>query len=71
MTDKEYMTMLQNHDWFYDYSDDHRVWQEGVNERQKLRNAFVLDERFKKMYNDWYDYVEGKTDVRPKSEDYV
>ena len=70
MTVKEYMTMLQNHDWFYDYSDDHRVWQDGVNERQKLRDAFSLDKRFKKMYNDWYDYVEGKIDTRPHSEDY-
>ena len=25
----ELRKILENHDWFYSYSDDHRVWQKG------------------------------------------
>jgi hypothetical protein len=28
--------MIAKHDWYFDYSDDHSVWQRGVNERKKL-----------------------------------
>ena len=24
-----YESLLRHHDWFYEYSDDHRVWNEG------------------------------------------
>jgi len=29
--------MLRNHDWYFDYSDDHRVWRRGVEERNQIR----------------------------------
>lgn len=29
-------TKLQNHDWYYAYSDDHRYWTAGRNQRQEL-----------------------------------
>lgn len=28
--------MLATHDWYFDYSDDHSVWQRGVNERKEI-----------------------------------
>jgi hypothetical protein len=40
MTDtnrKEFGIKLQNHDWFYEYSDDHRYWTAGVNQKKILR----------------------------------
>jgi hypothetical protein len=70
MTVKEYFQKLQQHDWFYDYSDDHRVWQRGVNSRDELYRAFSIDEKFKVMYNDYYAYIGGKRDTQPKLEDY-
>ena len=38
------MKRLQRHDWYYAYSDDHRVWTAGRNEEQKLR-GLVADFR--------------------------
>jgi hypothetical protein len=32
----EYITLLQSHDWYYNYSDDFTFWQKGRNERDKL-----------------------------------
>ena len=28
--------MIAKHDWYFDYSDDHSVWQRGVNERRDI-----------------------------------
>lgn len=34
---KEYIRLLKAHDWFYSYSDDHRVYLRGEEEYKKLR----------------------------------
>jgi hypothetical protein len=31
-----YTHMLKCHDWYYDYSDDHRYWSKGRNERDDI-----------------------------------
>ena len=28
--------MLRNHDWYFEYSDDHKVWQSGVVQRAEI-----------------------------------
>ena len=29
--------LLSNHDWHFEYSDDHRVWKRGMAERSAIR----------------------------------
>ena len=41
---KSLMERLQKHDWYYEYSDDHRVWKRGRNDTKKLR-ALLADLR--------------------------
>jgi len=42
----EYIQLLKQHDWLYEYSDDHRVWKYGAEERAKLlRMQEELDPR--------------------------
>ena len=36
------MEQLRNHDWYYAYSDDHRVWTRGEQENKRLR-ALLAD----------------------------
>ena len=36
----KYVNMLQTHDWYYDYSDDHTQWQKGLEEMAKIREAY-------------------------------
>tara|TARA_B100000579_G_C22244447_1_gene581969 strand:- start:65 stop:412 length:348 start_codon:yes stop_codon:yes gene_type:complete len=38
----ELFRRLQNHDWYYGYSDDHSVWKAGLNEEKKL-NSIISD----------------------------
>ena len=28
--------LLRNHDWYFEYSDDHKVWQRGVTQRAPI-----------------------------------
>lgn len=37
MTPTEYHDLCSGHDWYHDYSDDHKVWTRGQRERLKLR----------------------------------
>ncbi len=50
--------ILKKHDWYFDYSDDHRVWEKGRNERDEIRRQMdiccglglsnIADELYKK-----------------------
>lgn len=48
--------LLKTHDWYYEYSDDHRVWERGRNERDDIRRqrdilcGLGMDEIADKMY---------------------
>lgn len=33
-----YESLLSNHDWYYDYSDDHRVWCAGVRASERIKH---------------------------------
>ena len=33
---KKLIEMLRNHDWYFEYSDDHKVWQNGGMERAEI-----------------------------------
>lgn len=54
---EEFEVLLKNHDWYYDFSDDHRVWQRGkakgleiVAARQELA-AQGFDNQAEELYN--------------------
>jgi len=32
--------MLKHHDWYYQYSDDHRVWKRGNEQNRAITNKF-------------------------------
>jgi len=61
MTDlKEYQSILANHDWFYNYSDDHRVWQAGRASSERIRAIAKESEQHSKLYQDYCDKMSNK-----------
>ena len=53
MTDDElqwYYNRLKRHDWYYDYSDDHRVWTEGNREESLLMSMSRTDKRAEALF---------------------
>ena len=47
--------MLRNHDWYFEYSDDHKVWQRGTAQRaainaedERLGQPELVEQAFEK-----------------------
>jgi len=59
-----YTNMLKCHDWYYDYSDDHRYWSKGRNERDDITWAQKkLTERGfdpEPLYNQYCPWKKGE-----------
>jgi len=55
MTLDEYKAELDRHDWFYYFSDDHRVWSAGEVASKKMHALAVNgNDDFKRAYNEAY-----------------
>ena len=44
----EFYRLLQRHDWSYNYSDDHRVWQKGMDEANMIQHILKGNSRDEK-----------------------
>jgi hypothetical protein len=73
---QEFFKLLENHDWYYQYSDDHRAWSKGRNESLRLQSIIQEVPLYTTMYLTMSDYMfkpleERKDLVKPKLEDYL
>jgi len=63
---EEYYDKLRHHDWYYAYSDDHRVWSRGNENAQRLRDiADTHGPEYKRLYE---EYRASVHDGKPKPE---
>jgi len=62
ITLSEYYDMLDKHDWFFDMSDDHSVWEAGRRARNKLKDIAWQSPAHKELYYRFTLYV-GKVDA--------
>ena len=49
MNIEQYFNLCSTHDWFYQYSDDHRVWQEGSRHAERIRYLASDNEAYEKI----------------------
>jgi hypothetical protein len=59
----DYIAKLKAHDWTYDYSDDHRVWQRGSKEADEIRQLGDIvdpDRKIYKKHSPFYEAIEEK-----------
>ena len=54
---KEYYQRLTWHDWFYEYSDDHSVWQRGCQMERKLMSDARKDKRAEILFEGYRSYM--------------
>lgn len=52
-----YIDALQAHDWFFDYSDDHGVFRQGMEQRRQLD---ALAQELDPDYRIWDAYAPGQ-----------
>lgn len=68
MSIEEFFMKLRRHDWFYEYSDDHSVWQRGQAARHELRQLAKENDTFALMYDDYINYINAIVKEGPKQE---
>jgi len=65
---EEYIKLLKSHDWTYDYSDDHSVWQRGSKEADAIRrlgDKVDPDRELYKKHSPFYDDVKDESQYTP------
>jgi hypothetical protein len=48
---QDYIQKLKSHDWTYEYSDDHSVWQRGSSERSEIRRLSAILDPKREIWN--------------------
>jgi hypothetical protein len=72
----EYFKRLESHDWYYNYSDDHRAWSKGSQESTRLQSIAQENPTLLRMYKDYSNWVhmtpEDRSEVsKPALKDYL
>lgn len=52
-----FVNQLKNHDWHFEYSDDHSVWRRGRANLEAIRAKAKSNAVFQTAYEIWYDYI--------------
>jgi len=53
MNKQKFAVMLKNHDWYYQYSDDYKVFCSGRDQLAKIQSIADSDPELKKVYDDY------------------
>ena len=53
----EFFEACKKFDWYYEFSDDGRVWREGTAAREKLLKEAKDDLVKKQIFTDWSNYM--------------
>ena len=56
---KDYWNQLAQHDWFYEYSDDPRMYREGRDNNHRLMEIAKHDQKYTDLYHAYAKYVFG------------
>lgn len=72
LTIKQFYDILSQHDWYYQYSDDHNVWKRGQEESSRIRQILQVEHprsyQLRELYNQWVRFVnkQGPRPVQPQ-----
>ena len=70
----DYIAKLKAHDWTYQYSDDHSVWQRGSKESDEIRKMGDIvdpDRKIYKKYSPFHEQIEEKLSKSDDMGDWV
>ena len=75
MAPAEFFKLLETHDWYFQYSDDHRAWTKGQAEASRIQSIAQEVPLFLDMYRDYSNFVFAPKDEfgrdRPQLIDYL
>ena len=68
MTLQEFWDMLNRHDWYYQFSDDHSMWSDGNKNADQIRLLSDISPGHKKLYEGFQKhYFGGEAFKKPES----
>ena len=68
MTLQEFWDMLNRHDWYYQFSDDHRQWSDGSKNADQIKLLSDISTGHKKLYEGFCKhYFGGESFKKPDS----
>ena len=67
---REYFKQLRYHDWYYNYSDDHRVWKAGSANYDLIRDNSKENVTYKRMYNEFTKWMNSEREL-PVIEEFI
>ena len=67
---REYFKQLRYHDWYYNYSDDHRVWKAGSANYDLIRGKSKENVTYKRMYNEFTKWMNSEREL-PVIEEFI
>lgn len=59
---EQFEKACQNFDWFYDFSDDHRVWKAGSRRKEILRWAKTISADHERIFNKYEKIANDRID---------
>jgi hypothetical protein len=65
----DYIAKLKAHDWTYQYSDDHSVWQRGSKEADEIRRLGDIVDPDRKLYKQYSPFYEAIANERSLTKD--
>jgi 6-phosphogluconate dehydrogenase (decarboxylating) len=69
MTREEFRKQLRHHDWYFDFSDDFRVWSAGNAARSRIQALAKTSAEFKADFDAASDYIwSGESFGKPQAE---
>lgn len=63
---KEFDLMLTQHDWYYAYSDDHRVWSAGIKAEKRIQEISHESKAHAKLFMMWVEHIRNLTNNPPQ-----
>ena len=70
MNIEQFFNECLRHDWFYDYSDDHRVWTAGNENKNRLYNLADGNDVKENIMSEFRAYTLGKRE-RPTLDEFI
>jgi len=67
-TVEEYREALQRHDWFYDCSEDPRVYRKGADQRSKINAMQYHLDRDHKIWNEYAPEIYHRSNDKVKAD---
>lgn len=66
---EEFYSLLENHDWTFAYSDDHRAYTKGNDSLKVIQATMQENDRLMRLWEDYADSIWNHTE-KPNIDDY-